>query len=489
VTTENPTADDYDRLDATAMAELVRRGAASPVELVEAAIARIEARDDAINAVIHRRFERALAEAADPALPDGPFRGVPFLLKDLWPGSAGDPFHMGVKALRDAGHRAAVDANLTTRYREAGLVLLGRTNTPELGLLATTEPLAHGPTRNPFDLRRGPGGSSGGAAAAVAAGMVPVANASDGGGSIRIPAAMCGLVGLKPSRGRISMGPLQEEWGPSVQHVVSRTVRDSAALLDASAGPFPGDGVVAPAPGRPYAEVIGAPPGPLRIGLMASAPGADTDPQCRAAAEAAARLLADLGHHVEPAHPAVLDESQRIGRVFGVAWSVGAANSLLTLGDWLGRPLTADDVEPSTWALADAGRACSGVELARAQGEMAAIRRAAAGWWAHGWDLLLTPTTAAPAPPIGYVTAADDDPTRAFWRSIPYSAFTSVWNLTGQPAISLPTAVDDGGVPLGVQLVGAYGREDLLLQVAAQVEAELRWDRRLPATTSRGGLP
>jgi amidase len=481
VTASKPTVADFDRLDATAMAELVRRGDASPVELVEAAIARIEARDGTVNAVIHRRFERALAEAASPTLPDGPFRGVPFALKDLWPGSEGDPFHLGVKALRDVDHRAVIDTNLVTRYRGAGLVIVGRTNTPELGLVATTEPLAHGPSRNPFDPSRGTGGSSGGAAAAVAAGMVPVANASDGGGSIRIPAAMCGLVGLKPSRGRISMGPVQDEWGVSVQHVVSRTVRDSAALLDVSAGPFPGDGVIAPAPHLPYAESSVLPPVSLRVGLLASAPEGDTHPRCRAAAEAAGRLLADLGHRVDEAHPAVLDDARRLGEVFGVTWSVGAATSLLTLGDWIGRPLTADDVEPSTWALAELGRSYSGVDLLRAQNAMAAVRREAAAWWADGWDLLLTPTTAAPAPPIGHVTSSPDDPTRPFLRSIPYSVFTSVWNVTGQPAISLPAGTDDGGVPLGVQLVGAYGREDLLLQVATQLEAELRWDRRLPA--------
>lgn len=481
MTASKPTVADFDRLDATAMAELVRRGDASPVELVEAAIARIEARDGTVNAVIHRRFERALAEAASPTLPDGPFRGVPFALKDLWPGSEGDPFHLGVKALRDVDHRAVIDTNLVTRYRGAGLVIVGRTNTPELGLVATTEPLAHGPSRNPFDPSRGTGGSSGGAAAAVAAGMVPVANASDGGGSIRIPAAMCGLVGLKPSRGRISMGPVQDEWGVSVQHVVSRTVRDSAALLDVSAGPFPGDGVIAPAPHLPYAESSVLPPVSLRVGLLASAPEGDTHPRCRAAAEAAGRLLADLGHRVDEAHPAVLDDARRLGEVFGVTWSVGAATSLLTLGDWIGRPLTADDVEPSTWALAELGRSYSGVDLLRAQNAMAAVRREAAAWWADGWDLLLTPTTAAPAPPIGHVTSSPDDPTRPFLRSIPYSVFTSVWNVTGQPAISLPAGTDDGGVPLGVQLVGAYGREDLLLQVATQLEAELRWDRRLPA--------
>jgi amidase len=266
-----------------------------------------------------------------------------------------------------------------------------------------------------------------------------------------------------------------------VQHVVSRTVRDSAALLDVSAGPFPGDGVIAPPPARPYAELIAVPPDRLRIGLMAASPSTDTDAQCEAAARQAAHLLAGLGHEVIEVHPGVLDRSDELGQLFAVAWSVGAATNLLTLGDWIGRPLTEHDVEPSTWMLAEAGRAYSGVDLQRAQNGMARVRRDAAAWWADGFDLLLTPTTAQPAPPIGHVTSAVDDPARPFWRSVPYSTFTSVWNVTGQPAISLPTAVDAGGVPLGVQLVAAYGGEDLLLRLAAQVEAEVRWDERLPA--------
>ncbi|HBM56652.1 MAG TPA: amidase, partial [Acidimicrobiaceae bacterium] len=233
----SPTNDELAGEDAVGLADRIRRGDLSPVEAVQATIDRIERLDGDLNAVIHKQFEDALELAASPDLPDGPFRGVPMLLKDLWAEEAGRPHHAGIQALKDADHRSTIDSNMVTRYKEAGFVIVGRTNTPELGLVATTESLAYGPCRNPWNTGHGTGGSSGGAAAAVASGMLPAANASDGGGSIRIPAAMCGLVGLKPSRGRVSMGPVKEEWGLSVQHVVCHTMRDSAAILDATAIP------------------------------------------------------------------------------------------------------------------------------------------------------------------------------------------------------------------------------------------------------------
>ncbi|MBT6372923.1 MAG: amidase, partial [Acidimicrobiaceae bacterium] len=238
------------RIDAVGLADLIRSGQLSAVEAVEATIDRIERLDGDLNAVIHEQFDQALELAASPDLPDGPFRGVPMLIKDLWATEAGQPHHAGIQALKEAEFTGEVDSNLVARYKQAGFVIVGRTNTPELGLVATTEPHAYGPSRNPWSTDHSTGGSSGGAAAAVAAGMLPAAHASDGGGSIRIPAAMCGLVGLKPSRGRISNGP-REEWSFSCQHVVSHTVRDTAAILDATAIPFAGDGVVAPDHGRP----------------------------------------------------------------------------------------------------------------------------------------------------------------------------------------------------------------------------------------------
>ncbi|HYF46036.1 MAG TPA: amidase, partial [Acidimicrobiales bacterium] len=460
--------------------DLVRTGEASPVELVDAAIARIEALDPQVNAVIHERFEAARAEAASPDLPDGPFRGVPFLLKDLWPTSAGDPFHMGIPGFKAAAYVHPEDANLTKRYREAGFVILGRTNTPELGLVATTEPLAYGPTHNPWSLDHGPGGSSGGSAAAVASGMVPCANASDGGGSIRIPAAMCGLVGLKPSRGRGSMGPLRDEWGVSVQHVVSHSVRDTAAVLDAAWMPFSGDGVIAPAPARPWVDEIGVTE-PLRIGILDHAlGGVPTHPDCTTAARRGAELCAALGHEVVEAHPAELDRMADHGPLVTTMWAVGAKASLVSLESLLGRPLTEEDVEPGTWALAEWGNSFSALDLAVAQGGMATVRRNLAAWWDE-FDLLITPTTAAPPPLLGQLVPTEEEPLRGLIGSTPYATFTAVFNQSGQPAISVPLHRTDDGLPVGTQFVAAYGREDLLVRIAAQLEQEVRWaDTRSP---------
>src|SRR4051794_31322230 len=315
--------DDLTWMDATAQAELVRTGQASPAELVEAAIDRIERVDGSINAVIHRRFEQALDEAKGD-LPDGPFRGVPFVVKDLFAPTKGDPMHNGMRALRDAGYVAPADNVLTSRYRAAGFVFVGRTNTPELGLVPTTEPLAHGATSNPWSVTHTPGGSSGGSAAAVAAGLVPAAHASDGGGSIRIPASMCGLVGLKVSRGRISLGPDRDETSLSVNHVVTRSVRDCAAILDATHGPGAGDLVVAPPPLRPYVDEVGAPPGSLRVGLLARNPGGELHPDCEQAVRRAAALLESLGHKVEERYPPVLDTAADLGAHFAARWCVNA---------------------------------------------------------------------------------------------------------------------------------------------------------------------
>jgi amidase len=470
------------RLDAVAQADLVRRGEVSPAELVEAAIARIEALDPDVNAVIHRRFERALEEARSADLAAGPFRGVPFLLKDLWPTSAGDPFHMGVRGLAEAGYRHPTDANLTRAYRRAGLVVVGRTNTSELGLVATTEPLVHGATANPWAPGHSPGGSSGGSAAAVAAGMVPAANASDGGGSIRIPASACGLVGLKTSRGRVSMGPMVDEWGVSVQHVVCHTVRDCAALLDASAVPFPGDGVVAPSPARPFRDEVGTDPGRLRIGFLDHSLSGDTHPECAAAAHRAAALLESLGHQVEEAHPAPLD--RLAGDLsFAAVWAVNAKANLVRVGTLLGRDVTAADVEPSTWALGELAAGFSALDLALSQATHHRFRREMAEWWrpAGHHDLLLTPAVAEPPPPLGQLVPTPEDPWRPLLGSAPLAAFTTWFNITGQPAVSLPLHHTPEGLPVGAQLAAAYGREDLLLAVSAQLEAAVRWaDRRSP---------
>jgi len=443
-------------LDAVALADLIRSGETTPLELTEAAIARIEAINPQLNAIIHPLFDRAREQATSPDLPDGPFRGVPIVIKDLWASTAGDPMHNGIAGMRDAGYVHPVDSDLVALYREAGFIFVGRTNTPELGLVATTEPLSHGPCRNPWNTDFGSGGSSGGSAAAVAAGLAPVGNASDGGGSIRIPAALCGLVGLKPSRGRVPMGPLGDEWGVAVQHIVSHTVRDTAAVLDVSSVHSPGDGVVAPGPLRPYADEIGVDPGSLRIALLDRAvrPDVDTDPACSAAARSVADTLATLGHQITEHHPPTLGDVAQT-KSFLASWSVNAAASLDRVGAMIGRELTADDVEPSTWMMAEWGRQTSGLDLLNAQAAMTRFRRETAAWWQPNCDLLVTPTTARPAPPIGELTSTPDEPQRGSTGSIPYAAFTAPFNVTGQPAISLPLAMSEDGLPIGVQIVAA----------------------------------
>ena len=472
-------------LDAVAQAALVQNGEVSARELVECAIARIEELDgpSGLNAVIHRRFEKALDEAAAIAPSDGPFAGVPMLLKDLWPSSAGDPIHLGNQAMKQFGYTHPVDANITRAYRKAGMVILGRTNTPEFGAVATTEPLAYGPTRNPWNTNHSPGGSSGGAAASVAAGMIPAANASDGGGSIRIPAAACGLVGLKPSRGRISMGPLQDEWGVSVQHVVSVTTRDTAALLEVSANPFPGDAVVAPRQQRSYLEEVGAPVEKLRVGLMARPLRGPIDPECEAAAIDAARWFEQHGHVVEASYPDALNwwAADPAG---GVIWAVNMRNSMDRVSGFIGRRVGPEDFEPATWGLGQIADNVTGLQLLQAQSAQTRLRRESAMWWeptadeGSGFDLLLSPTMAIPAPPLAELVATPDDPMRALKGSAPMATFTGAWNATGQPAISLPFTTSSNGLPLGIQLVAAYGREDLLIRVAAAMESDLRWDLR-----------
>ncbi len=469
-------------LDATAQAELVRRGEVKPLELVQGAIERAERLEPELHAIVTRSFERARAEAASPELPRGPFRGVPYLLKDLGAYLDGDPLYSGMGALARAGWRERGDAHFAAKLRAAGLVSLGHTTSPELGILPTTEPLAFGATRNPWKTTHSPGGSSGGSAAAVAAGVVAAAHASDGGGSIRIPASHCGLVGLKPTRGRSSFGPATgERWaGCSVEGFVTRSVRDSAGLLDLVAGAMPGDPYAAPAPARPFAREVGADPGRLRIGLMLRAPrDGELDPECRAAADGAGRLLESLGHAVEPSHPPALDDPEAV-KGFLTVVSAGIAFALDTAATKLGRPLVAEDVEPLTWAVAQAGRAVSAPAYVAAVAANHAYGRRLAAWWEEGFDLLVTPTCAKPPPPIGHFASPPENPLAGYLRAAPYGAFTMPWNVSGQPAISLPLHGTADGLPVGVQVVAACGREDLLLRVAAQLERAQPWAGRLP---------
>jgi amidase len=470
-------------LDATAQAALVRTGEVSPLELVDAAIERLERRNPELNAVIHPALERARERARADELPSGPFRGVPFLMKDIGGDEGGQPLHAGLAFAKAAGWKAPEDSYFTEKIADAGLISLGRTNTPELALLPTTEPDAYGPTRNPWGLDYSSGGSSGGASAAVAAGIVAAAHASDGGGSIRGPASMCALVGLKPSRGRCSFGPgLGERWsGFSAEFVVTRSVRDSAALLDVTAGPMPGDPYSAAPPDRPFEQALGVDPGRLRVGLMKIAPRAgELDPEAVEAVEKTARALEAHGHSVEESHPGALDDPAVIAAYVSVVTS-NVARALDAWGQKLGRPVEQQDVEPLTWELAERGRATTAPELLATLEFVHGFGRQVAKWWGDGFDLLLTPTQAKPPPRIGTLYSTKEEPLRAFLLAAPYGTFTLPFNLSGQPAISLPSHWTDDGLPLGSQLVAPMGREDLLLQVASQLEESLGWlDRRPP---------
>ncbi len=466
-------------LDATAQAALVASGEVAPRELAEAAIARIEATNPELNAVIHPLFEKALA--SEPA--DGPFRGVPMVVKDLVCQTAGDPYHEGARFLRELDWHAEEDTWLAARFREAGFVFVGKTNTPEFGILPTTEPVAYGPARNPWNRDHSTGGSSGGSAAAVAAGMVSIAHANDGGGSIRIPASCCGMVGLKPSRARVSMAPIGDfVSGLGCELVVSRSVRDSAAVLEWLSDPPPGEPYYAPDRARPYGEEVGVDPGRLKIGLMTTTPGQplEVHPDCVAAAEGAAKALEELGHSVEPAHPAALGDPSYID-LFMVRWSSGVAALVDYWGMRIGRPLTPEDVEPLTWALSEKGHAHTAPEYLGAIAYSQLVARQLALWW-EDYDLLLTPTMAQPPARLGTIGSGegDPDPMAAIQRAVPYAVYTAVFNASGQPAISLPLHEGEDGLPIGVQLVAAYGREDLLLRVAAQVEEASPWAERRP---------
>jgi len=469
-------------VDATAEAELVSRGEATPVELAEAAIARIEASNPEINAVIHPLFEQGL-EAARGELPDGPFRGVPFLLKDLGAAFAGQPLHLGMEYLKQRDFRAPVDTFLAQRFRAAGLVTLGKTNAPELGILPTTEPRAYGPTRNPWNTDRSAGGSSGGSAAAVASGMVSIAHANDGGGSIRIPASNCGLVGLKPSRQRISEGPLVGDFmsGLTAELCVSRSVRDTAALLEAVHGPAPGDPYVAPPPLRPYTEEVGADPGRLRIAIWTGTIfEQDADPEVVTGARNAAKTLEGLGHTVEEAEMSMF-ESIPVIEPFLIRWAAGQAQALDQLGVVGGAPIGREDVEPLTWALAEIGRRHSAGEYLEAVGQHQVMSRILAGIHESGFDLLLTPTMGEPPPPLGSFDDSGPEPMAAFERAFISGCFTAIFNATGQPAISLPLHMTPDGLPVGVQLAAPLGREDLLLRIASQLEQAAPWADRIPS--------
>jgi len=467
-------------LDATAQAELVAAGEVSQLEMVDAAVERIDALDGPVNAVVIEWFDHARDVAA--SAPTGPFAGVPFLLKDLWAHYDGQVLTNGSIALKEVQPVSATNTNLVNRFNDAGLVTLGRSASPELGSVPVSEAVAYGPTRNPWNTNLTSGGSSGGAAVAVATGMVPVAHASDGGGSIRIPASCCGLVGLKPSQGRISQGPERTEADLGVDFCVTRTVRDTARMLDAVSGPGVGDVIVAPPPARPWADELGVDPGRLRIGILDQHPqGHAVHADCVDAVRAAGTLLEGLGHAVEPGFPPALADREFQAR-FMALWAVNRAMGINVLSSMAGRELGPEDVDAANWAQAQFAQDLTAVDLAKAHAAVLAFRRSVHQWWADGWDLLLTPTLGLPPVEIGEIDPKPGEPMAGMRRAAAFVPFTPAFNTSGQPAINLPLHWSDAGVPIGVQLVAGYGREDLLIRVASQLEAAAPWANRKPPT-------
>jgi amidase len=495
------TFSEYERYDAIALADLVRRRKVSPRELVEAAIERIERANPRINAVIHPLYDQA-RRAAEGVLPDGPFAGVPFLLKDLQAAYAGAPMRSGSRFYGDWS--PPHHSELVRRFLASGVIVLGKTNTPELGLLPTTEPLRFGPSRNPWDLKRTTGGSSGGSAAAVAARMVPMAGGGDGGGSIRIPASCCGIFGLKPTRGRTPSGPdATDPWqGFGVDHVLTRSVRDSAAMLDATAGPDAGAPYAALSPKRPFLAEVGCSPGRLRIAFSAEPylPAREVDPDCQAALEDAVTLLRQLGHEVFEARPA-LD-----GHAFAKAFL-----TMITAETWadvreaeriVGRRARPNDFEMGTWLLAILGKSFSAGECAVACRYLKSTgRRIAAFMDAERVDVLLSPTlarmpihlgTLLPRGPEGLVQrvltrlsfggmlrvlGALDRGAREAFSFIPY---TPVFNASGQPSMSVPLSWTAAGLPVGLMFTARWGEEATLFRLASQLEEARPWSERRP---------
>jgi amidase len=478
--------DDLAWMDATAQADLVRQGSASPSELVEAAINRIEKVNPELNAVIHDLSDKAAAQAASGEVGNGPFRGVPMLMKDGLCHTAGDPFHNGMRALKEAGWREDNDTWLAARYRAAGFVFCGKTNLPELATTITTEPLAYGPTRNPWNTEYSTGGSSGGAGAAVAAGLVPVAHGNDMGGSIRFPAAHCGVVGLKPTRARNTLGPdFGEFWGPVThEHVLTRSVRDTAAVLDATAGPGVGDPYTAPAPARPWQDEVGADPGRLRIGFrtLRRDGAGESHAECVAAVQAAARALEGLGRLVEPAALEALDHPA-MSESMPMVFSSVVARDVERWSARLGRPIADDELEPMNAVLAEMGRAITATQYLAAVEGLQSWTRGVAAWW-EDHDVLVTPVSPEPPPPLGLLAPDAKDGFSLLIDTGAWVTFTFPFNITGQPAISLPLHWTADGLPVGVQLVAAAGREDVLIRVASQLEQAVPWADQHPPVSA-----
>jgi amidase len=486
----------YRRHDAVALAELVRRRELSALELLEAAIARADAVQPRLNAIVHRLDERARAQAGS-TLPDGALRGVPFLVKDLDGTLADAPYNAGSRALRN--YVAPRDSELFARYKRAGLVIFGKTNTPEFGLLGVTEPALHGASRNPWNLEHTPGGSSGGSAAAVAAGIVPAAHGGDGGGSIRIPASACGLFGLKPSRGRMPLGPdVGEAWnGLVVPHAITRSVRDSAALLDATHGADLGAPYAAPPGPTSFLAEVGRAPGRLKIAYSPrSLLGRKLHPDCARALEEAMQLCASLGHDVTEAVPPFDRDAMRLDYLTLTA--TGAAHAVEQTRALSGREPKPEQFEPETWFLSQVGRSISALTLERARDRIFRTTREIAGFF-EGYDIFACSTLAYPPVRVGELAlnrlqrtalaamrvAATPRVLELALAQMSQDALestpnTMLFNMTGQPAMSVPLYWNAAGLPIGTQFVGRFGAEATLLRLAAQLEMAKPWKDRIP---------
>lgn len=463
-------------LDAVAQAELVRSGEVAPIELVDAAIARIERLNPSVNAVVTNLYDEARREARG-RLPAGPLCGVPFLLKDSLASYAGVRMTSGSRLLRE--NIAAHDSELVHRLRRAGLIVLGKTNCAEFGLLPTTEPQLFGATRNPWDTRRSPGGSSGGSAAAVAAGMVPMAHGSDGGGSIRIPASCCGVFGLKPTRARnpSALDQIDVHSRLVVEHALTRSVRDSAALLDATCLPAIGDTRTSPQPGH-FLREVGAEPGRLRIAFSKQA-FSSLHSECARALQDAVSLCRELGHEVNETNPAI--DYWLAAQSFTTLWAASCAATIESISRRCGRRVTADDVEPPTWALYEMGRRVSASDYQLAIVELNVMARSIADLFAK-CDVWLTPVLAEPAPLLGSFDAPLDDPLAAFRRALAFSPIAGICNFTGQPAMSVPLYWTAEGLPIGSHFAGRFGDEVTLFRLAGQLERCRPWAARWPPT-------
>jgi amidase len=481
MTTMAPTTE-ITGLDAVAQAALVRSGEVSPVELTEWAIERVEALNPALNAVVTPTYDLA-REAAREVDREAPLAGVPYLLKDLVTEMAGMPFHEGSRYLRDVVSH--FDSELVQRLRRAGLVVLGKTSSPEFGMAPTCESLLYGPTRNPWDLDRSTSGSSGGSAAAVASRMVPAAHGNDLGGSLRYPASACGVFGLKPTRARVPLGP---EYGDAVsgwacEHALTVSVRDSAALLDAVSGPATGDPYAAPPQHGPFLAEVGADPGRLRIGYSSRRfDESPPDPDCVAALEDAVQLLTDLGHDVVEAELPGLEPE--VGSAIGTVFNTATA---WIVGYWtrrLGRPPADDELEPLTRAYWELGRQVTAADYLLAIEECQRFTRGVATWLG-GYDAWLTPTLSTPPTRIGEITSTDDEPFRALEAGGPTVAYAGVVaNLTGHPAMSVPLWWNTDGLPIGVHFLGRFGDEATLFRLAGQLEAARPWSGRRPPVSA-----